>query len=96
VKEIGIRKVLGASMAHIMWILNSGITKLMLFIAIITLPILYYFMSQWLEGFAFRIDLSPFSMLLPLAILVGLVWSILIYQSIKSARANPVNALRTE
>lgn len=96
IKEIGIRKVLGARTAQIVWLLNSNITILILIVSVITLPLVYYFMSQWLEEFTFRISITAISMLAPLALLLTLVWSILIYQSLKSAKANPVNALRTE
>jgi len=95
-KEIGIRKVLGAKTAQIVWLLNSNITLLIIIVSIVTLPLVYYFMSQWLEEFTFRISISILMLLAPLALLLMVVWSILIYQSLKSAKANPVNALRTE
>lgn len=96
IKEIGVRKVLGASTAHIVWILNSGITKLIALVALIVLPLLYYFMSDWLNTFAFHIKLDFTIMVVPLLMLVAIVWSILMYQSFKSASTNPVNALRSE
>ena len=96
VKEIGIRKVLGAKTTQLIWLLNSNITLLILIVSVATLPLVYYFMDNWLNEFTFRISISAFTLLTPLLLLLGLVWSILIYQSLKSAKANPVNALRTE
>ena len=96
IKEIGIRKVLGARTAQIVWLLNSHITLLIVLVSIITLPLVYYFMNQWLEEFSFRISITAATLLMPLALLLLVVWSILIYQSLKSAKANPVKALRTE
>lgn len=96
VKEIGIRKVLGARLSQLVWLLNSGITLLVLVVALATIPAVYYFTERWLDGFAFRIDLNALHFVLPLAALLGIIWSILFYQSVKSARQNPVHALRTE
>lgn len=96
IKEIGIRKVLGASVGHIVWILNNNITKLMGIVAIITLPLVYYFMSEWLSDFAFHISIDAILLVLPLVVLTVIVWSILMYQSFKSATTNPIKALRTE
>lgn len=96
VKEIGIRKVLGASVGHIIWILNNSITKLMAVVAIITLPLVYYFMSAWLSDFAFHIGIDGVLLILPLVILTAIVWSILMFQSLKSATSNPIKALRAE
>ncbi|WP_286756736.1 ABC transporter permease [Roseivirga sp. UBA838] len=96
IKEVGIRKILGANIGQLIWLLNSGITKLILLVALITLPLVYHFMSEWLDGFVYNISISVFTMLTPLIALIAVVWTILIFQSLKSANANPVNALRTE
>jgi putative ABC transport system permease protein len=95
-KEIGIRKVLGAKLGQVVWLLNSGITLLVLLVALATLPAVYYFTEEWLNGFAFRISLNPLHFILPLVVLLTVIWSILFYQSYKSANANPVNALRAQ
>lgn len=96
IKEIGIRKVLGAKLAQVVWLLNSGITMLVLVVALATIPAVYYYSERWLDGFAYRIDLNVFHFILPLIALLGIIWSILFYQSYKSANANPVNALRIQ
>ncbi|OEK00787.1 hypothetical protein BFP97_04365 [Roseivirga sp. 4D4] len=96
IKEIGIRKVLGAGVGHIIWVMNNGVTKLMVVVAIITLPLVYHFMSLWLSDFAFHITLNGILLVAPLLVLTLIVWSILMFQSYKSARTNPINALRTD
>ncbi|GEM_PF-1142480 len=96
IKEIGIRKVLGAKIGQLIWMLNSSITLLVLVVAIIVVPAVYYFTQNWLENFAYRIDLGVSHFLLPLAMLLGILWSILFYQAYRSAKSNPVNALRTD
>ena len=96
IKEIGIRKVLGAKLGQVVWLLNSGITILVLVVALIILPGVFYFSSGWLDGFAYRMELNVWHFLLPLALLLGVLWSILFYQSYKSANTNPVNALRAQ
>lgn len=95
-KEIGIRKVLGANVRQIIWVLNNNITKLMAIVALFAIPLTYYFMSEWLATFAFHISLDLILLVSPLVVLMIVVWSILIFQSYRSATANPVNALRSE
>lgn len=96
IKEIGIRKVLGASTPHIIWVLNSGITKLIVVVALFVLPAVNYFMSEWLSDFAYHINIDATLLVAPLMGLILIVWSILMFQSYKSAKSNPVKALRTE
>ena len=96
VKEIGIRRVLGASLGQIVWLLNSNVTKLILIISLVTLPAVYYFIQDWLNDFAYAISLNPMYFITPLSLLIAIVWAILFYQSFRTATSNPVNALRTE
>lgn len=95
-KEIGIRKVLGAGVQRIIWLLNGGITFLILGVGLVTLPVVYYFMEVWLQDFAFRVELGFQDFILPWLMLLAAVWSILLYQSLKSASLNPVEALKAE
>lgn len=96
IKEIGIRKVLGASVAGIVVMLSKNTTKLVLISNLIAWPIAWYFISKWLENFAYRIELTIWPFLL--AGLVALVIALLTvsWQAIRAARANPVEALRYE
>ena len=95
-KEIGIRKVLGASVASIVALLSKDFLKLVVIAMVIASPIAGYAMSQWLQDFAYKISLAwwMFALAGGLAVLVALVT--VSFQSIKAALANPVKSLRAE
>ena len=95
-KEIGIRKVLGASVACILTMLSKDFIKLVLIAFVIASPIAWYLMSKWLENYAYKIDISWWIFVLA-GILVILLTSLTVgLQSIKAAITNPVKSLRTE
>ena len=96
VKEIGIRKVLGASVANIVQLLSKDFLKLVLIAFVIAAPIALYVMNRWLQDFAYRINLSwwVFPLAGIMAILIALFTTSL--QAIKASVANPVKNLRTE
>jgi ABC-type antimicrobial peptide transport system permease subunit len=96
VKEIGIRKVLGAGIVNIAYMLGKDFTKLVLFALVLASPLAWYFSKLWLQDFAYQIDLSwwifavvGFGALLIAILTVG-------FQSIKAALDNPVKSLRSE
>lgn len=95
-KEIGVRKVLGASILSILALLSKEFAKWILVANIIAFPVAYYFMNKWLQSFAYRIDLTIWPFLL--AGLAALVIALLTvsWQAMRAARANPVEALRYE
>ena len=95
-KEIGIRKVLGASVGNITALLSKDFLKLVFISVVIASPIAGYFMNIWLQDFAYRVDISwwIFAVAGIMAILIALLT--VGYQSIKAALANPVKSLRTE
>lgn len=95
-KEIGIRKVLGADVSGIVMLLSQEYLKIVVIANIIGWPLAYYFMDQWLAGFAYRIDISWYFFLFSglATILVALIT--VSYQSIKAAISNPIKALRYE
>lgn len=95
-KEISIRKVLGASIRNIVQLLTWQHVKLMLIASVLALPFSVYFMSQWLENFAFRISLSLDLFVLPAVILFLIAIGAVSFQTIRGALLNPVNNLRTE
>jgi len=91
-KEIGVRKVLGASVANIVKMLSIDFVKLVLIAFLIAAPIAWWFMNEWLQDFAYRIDLSwwIFAMTGVLALIVAL--TTLSFQAIKAALSNPIKS----
>jgi predicted permease len=96
IKEIGVRKVLGAGEAGIVALLSKDFIQLVLFSLIIAFPVAWYTMNKWLEGFAYRINISwwVFAIAGITAILIAFIT--VSFQAIKAAVANPVKSLRTE
>jgi len=95
-KEIGIRKVLGASVPGVIALLSKDLTKLVVLGFIIAVPIAYMAMRRWLDDFAYRIELGAGVFLLAGAVVLLIAWLTVSYQSIKAALLNPVQALRYE
>jgi putative ABC transport system permease protein len=95
-KEIGVRKVLGASVQNVVALLSKDFLKLTIVAAIIAFPVAWYFMSKWLEDFAYRINIS-WTIFLVAGLSTFLVTLVTIsFQAISAAMANPVKSLRTE
>ncbi len=96
IKEIGIRKVLGATILQITTLLSKDFLKLVLIAFVIASPIAYYFMDKWLADFAYRITISwwIFALAGASAILIALIT--VSWQSVKAALMNPVKSLRSE
>jgi putative ABC transport system permease protein len=95
-KEIGIRKVLGASVPGIVMLLSKEFTCLVLAANLIAWPVAWYAMSRWLENFAYRIELGPGVFVLGGVLALLIAWLTVSFQAIRAARANPVEALRYE
>lgn len=95
-KEIGIRKVLGASVAGIIAMLSKDILRLVIIAMIIASPVAYYLMHQWLQGFAYRVNVNSWLFLLSGAGAVLIALLTISFQAIKAALANPVKSLRSE
>jgi putative ABC transport system permease protein len=96
IKEIGIRKVLGASVSSIVAMLSKDFLKLVLIAAVIAFPVAWWAMHHWLQDFAYRISISwfVFAVAGSVALLIALFTTS--FQAIKAAMANPVNNLRIE
>jgi len=96
VKEIGIRKVLGASVPSILGLLSKEIVILIVIANLIAWPVAWYFMDKWLGSFAYHIDMDVFAYLMAgvLAVLIALIT--VSTQTIKAAMSNPANTLRYE
>lgn len=95
-KEIGIRKVLGASVTTILKLLFREFTWLLLIAFVIAAPVAWLTTSSWLQGYAFRISLQWPYFLLPFVTIIAIALITVSFQSIKAAIANPVKSLRTE
>ncbi|HEV8506125.1 MAG TPA: FtsX-like permease family protein, partial [Chitinophagaceae bacterium] len=95
-KEVGIRKVLGASVANIIYMFSKEFTILILVAFSIAVPVAYYMMHNWLENFAFRINITVWVFILAVVCSVVIAWITVGYKSIRAAMSNPVKSLRTE
>lgn len=95
-KEIGVRKVLGASVPNLVALISGNFTKLILIAFVIAAPLTWYLMEQFLQKYAYRIDLSPIVFALTGLLALVIAWLTVSYQSVKAALANPVDSLRNE
>ncbi len=95
-KEIGVRKVLGASISQIAYKLTIDFLRLVGIAIVVSLPLGWFAMSKWLEDFSYRIEISGWVLVIAAFVAVGISILTVSYQSIKSAIANPVKSLRTE
>lgn len=95
-KEVGIRKVLGAKVSHIVWRISSGFLQLISISFVIACLISYIVMGDWLGNFAYQISLMPQYFLLAGALLAIIVLGTLSIKSVRAAHANPVDSLRHE
>jgi putative ABC transport system permease protein len=95
-KEIGIRKVLGASVTGITGLLAKDFLKLVLVAIVIASPIAYYFMQRWLSDFAYRIDLQWWMFVVAALAAVCIAFLTIAIQSVRAALADPVKSLRSE
>lgn len=95
-KEIGIRKVLGAPVSKIVYLLSRDLVRLVLLANFIGWPVAYYAMNCWFQNFAFRTNINPWIFLLSAFVTLAVSLGTLSFQTIKAARSNPVDSLRYE
>ena len=95
-KEIGVRKVLGASVGSLVLLFSRDFTKLVLVALLIAVPVSYVIMNRWLEDFAYRITLGASTFLMAGGIALLIAWLTIGFQSVRAAVANPVDSLRNE
>lgn len=95
-KEIGIRKVLGASIQQIIFTLSGSFIRLVFISFLITIPLVWYLMSLWLEDFAYRIDVEWWMFGIAGILSIAVTFATVSYQAIKAALVNPVKSLKTE
>ena len=95
-QEIGVRKVLGASVEGIVVLLSKDFLKLVGLAFVVAAPVAYLVMDRWLQGFAYHIDISWWVFLIAGSLALAIALLTVSYQSIRVARINPVEALRYE
>jgi predicted permease len=95
-KEIGIRKVLGATVSNILLLLSKEFAKWVLIANVISWPIAYYAMNRWLQGYAYRIGIEVWSFVLAAALALAIALFTVSYQAVRAATAHPADALRYE
>ncbi|QEC54247.1 FtsX-like permease family protein [Anseongella ginsenosidimutans] len=95
-KEIGIRKVMGASVASILALLSRDFVKLIAISILIAVPVAWYAMSNWLEGFAYRVNVEWWVLSLASLLLILIALLTISFQSVKAALMNPLKSLKSE
>jgi len=95
-KEISIRKVMGASVGQMVFLMSKDFSRLVLIAFVVAIPLSLYMMNQWLEGFAYRVNIGISVVLLAgaLALIIALIT--ISFQSVRAALGNPAESLRTE
>src|SRR4029077_11315800 len=96
IKEIGVRKVLGASVSEIVTMISKDFIKLVLIAFVVAFPVGWWMMNKWLQSFAYRIDISWWVFALAGLLTIAIALITVSFQAIKAAIANPVESLRTE
>lgn len=96
IKEIGVRKVMGASETSLVMLLNKEFTRLVLVAFVIAAPLAYYTMDNWLNNFAYRINIGWIVFAIAAFVTLAVAWLTVSFQSLKAAKSNPVNSLRSE
>ena len=95
-REIGVRKVLGASVFNVVYLLSTGFTKLILIAIAIAIPIAWFATNKWLSSFAYRINVGWAIFLIASSGALAIAWLTVSYESVKAAIVNPIKSLRTE
>jgi ABC-type antimicrobial peptide transport system permease subunit len=95
-KEIGVRKVLGAPVSGIVYLLSREFTLLVILALLIAAPLAWYFMHRWLQQFTYRIDIGAGIFVGTILASLVIAWLSVGYTAVRAARANPVESLRTE
>jgi len=96
IKEVGIRKILGAPAFHLMYLLSKDFTFLVIISFLISAPIAYFSMQKWLSSFAYHIDVSIFFFIITLIAMLIIAWLTVGYNTFKIVNANPVDSLKVD
>jgi ABC-type antimicrobial peptide transport system permease subunit len=95
-KEVGIRKVLGASVQSILYLFSKEFTILIAIAFILAAPAAWYIMNTWLKNFVYRIEIGIWVFIIAIVASVLIAWITVGYKAFRAAVANPVKSLRTE
>jgi putative ABC transport system permease protein len=95
-KEVSVRKVLGATLVNLMVLLLRDFTQLVLLSIALAVPFVWWLMNQWLENFAFRMTINPWVFVASGFLLLAVTWSTLSYLTLRIARVNPAETLKSE
>jgi ABC-type antimicrobial peptide transport system permease subunit len=95
-KEIGIRKVVGATVNNVIMMLSADFIKLIIVSIVIAMPVSWFLMNKWLEGFAYRADISLWLFAMIGVVVIVIAFATISFQAIKAAVMNPVKSLRSE
>lgn len=95
-KEVGIRKTLGAGVGSIVYLFSKEFTVLITVAFIISAPVAWYFMNQWLQNFQYRVQIGLVVFAAAIFVSIAIAWITVGYKAVKAAMANPVKSLRTE
>lgn len=95
-KEISLRKVLGANIRQLIFLMSKDFVRIMLVAALIALPLTWYMVNQWLQGFIYRTDISALSLLIGAGAVMVTAFIAVSYQAIRAAYTNPVETLKEE
>jgi putative ABC transport system permease protein len=95
-KEVSIRKVMGASLSSLIVLLVKDFTRLVLIAVLLAVPLVWWAMSNWLQNFSFRVTISPVVFIITGLSLVIVCWITLSFLTMKTARINPSETLKSE
>ncbi|HMF72860.1 MAG TPA: FtsX-like permease family protein, partial [Flavitalea sp.] len=95
-KEIGIRKVLGASASGVVLLLSKDFFKLVFIAVLVSFPLAWFVMNKWLEGFVYKVTVGPELFIIALVAIILITLVTISYQSIKAAIVSPAKSLKSE
>jgi putative ABC transport system permease protein len=95
-KEIGIRKVLGGTVQHILWIFGKEFSRLVLIAFLLAAPLSWMLMSEWLSNYEYKIDITAWIFVADFLVILFIVVLTVGFRSAKAAMMNPARALRSE
>ena len=95
-KEVGIRKVMGAPVYQLIYMLSKDFTIPVFLSFLISVPVAYYLMNNWLNNFAYHIEIGLFHFLITLVLMILVAWLTISFRTFRVAVLNPVNSLRHE